>query len=91
MGVAVGTELRVKLTAERFDLENVRVALLASFPGLSRFQFLMYCSMHTANDQKLEPGKGNRGRPGNQAIAHLTLSQVLLMLSAVTMAARLVT
>ena len=41
MGVAVGTELRVKLTAAWSDLENVRVALLASFPGLPRFQFLI--------------------------------------------------
>ena len=83
MGVAMGTELRVKLTAARYDLENVRVALLASFPGLPRLQFLIAWSMHTASNQKLEPGK---------AIAlHLTLSQVLLMLSAVTMAARLVT
>ena len=44
MGVAVGTELRVKLTAAWFDLENVRVALLALFPGLPRLQFLITCS-----------------------------------------------
>ena len=58
MGVAVGTELRVKLTAARSDLENVRVALLASFPGLPQLQFLIACSMHTASNQNWSRGRG---------------------------------